>query len=209
MDSTASLKDIVYDAVLDSIIKDEYKPGRILNEKELVAKFGFSKSPVREALVSLCNEEILKNIPRCGYEVVKLTRQDIEDILQFRLVLESGSLAFSCDKITQEQLDTLLALNALCCDASEGTDMWSHWEHNKEFHLQLISFANNSYAYHALARSMDILKRAYAQFYWNRWNNFVVASDMKSHTPLINALKEHNLAAAQQCIADDLQDFGY
>ncbi|MEG1271383.1 MAG: GntR family transcriptional regulator [Ruthenibacterium sp.] len=209
MDSTASLKDIVYDAVLDSIIKDEYKPGRILNEKELVAKFGFSKSPVREALVSLCNEEILKNIPRCGYEVVKLTRQDIEDILQFRLVLESGSLAFSCDKITQEQLDTLLALNALCCDASEGTDMWSHWEHNKEFHLQLISFANNSYAYHALARSMDILKRAYAQFYWNRWNNFVVASDMKSHTPLINALKEHNLTAAQQCIADDLQDFGY
>lgn len=209
MDSTASLKDIVYASVLDSIITDEYKPGRILNEKELVAKFGFSKSPVREALVSLCNEEILKNIPRCGYEVIKLTRQDIEEILQFRLVLESGSLAFSIDKITSEQIDTLLALNALCCDSSAGTDMWSHWEHNKDFHLQLISYANNSYAYHALARSMDILKRAYAQFYWNRWNNFVVASDMKSHLPLINALREHHLAAAKSCIAADLQDFGY
>ena len=92
MKQAESLKTIVYNAVLKGIIQDEYKPGEILNEKQLVEKYEVSKSPVREALLSLCNEGVLRNIPRYGYEVVRLTKEDISNILRFRLILESGCL---------------------------------------------------------------------------------------------------------------------
>ena len=56
MKQQESLKDIVYQAVLNGIFTDEYKPNQIINEQELVQKFGCSKTPVREALVALCND---------------------------------------------------------------------------------------------------------------------------------------------------------
>ena len=63
-----SLKNMVYQAILNGIFTDEYKPNQIINEQELVQKFGCSKTPIREALVTLCNEGILRSFPRFGYQ---------------------------------------------------------------------------------------------------------------------------------------------
>lgn len=87
-----SLKSIVYQETLDGIIRGEYKANQIINEQELVEKFGFSKAPIREALLSLCNEGVLHNIPRYGYEVVRLTSEDAAFILRYRFHLEGGFL---------------------------------------------------------------------------------------------------------------------
>lgn len=209
MKQTESLKTIVYNSILNGIIQDEYKPGQILNEKELVEKYKVSKSPVREALISLCGAGVLRNIPRYGYEVVRLTREDIIDILRFRLILESGCLRESFVRIGPSQLERLTRLNRLCCDQQSQDDMWTHWKHNRDFHLQLISYANNSYASQELARSMDILNRAYAQFYWDKWNTTVISTDMKSHEKLLEALKNQDIEQAVKCLEMDLADFGY
>lgn len=209
MKQTESLKSIIYNSILNGIIQDEYKPGQILNEKELVEKYKVSKSPVREALISLCGAGVLRNIPRYGYEVVRLTREDISDILRFRLILESGCLRESYRRIGPPQMERLTQLNCLCCDQQSQDDMWTHWKHNQDFHLQLISYANNPYASQELARSMEILNRAYAQFYWDKWNPTVISTDMKSHEKLLEALKNQDIDLAVKCLEMDLADFGY
>ena len=68
-----TLKEIVYDEMLKSIISGQYVAGQVLNEQTLIDQFGYSKSPIREALIMLCNEGVLRNIPRYGYEVVQFT----------------------------------------------------------------------------------------------------------------------------------------
>lgn len=50
MKNEKSLKDTIYNAILEDMFSLEYKPGDILNEKALVEKYECSKSPVREAL---------------------------------------------------------------------------------------------------------------------------------------------------------------
>lgn len=69
-----NLKKKVYDDVLQSIVRGEYSADDIISEGMLIEKYNVSKSPVREALVQLCSENVLKSIPRCGYMVVKLTK---------------------------------------------------------------------------------------------------------------------------------------
>ena len=69
-----NLKKKVYDDVLRAIIEGEYSAEDIISEAMLIEKYNVSKSPVREALVQLCGENVLKSIPRCGYMVVKLWR---------------------------------------------------------------------------------------------------------------------------------------
>lgn len=201
----SSLKSIVYRETLDSIIRGEYKANQIINEQDLVTRFGFSKSPVREALISLCDEGILRNIPRYGYEVIRLTSKDVSQILRFRLILESGMLRECLADITPEQIDHLYHLDDLC-NASVD-DMWVHWEHNTNFHLTLLSYSGNTYAHQQLQKSLDILKRAYAQFYWDKWDSAYNPVDMRYHSSILTAIKEKDIDTALEYLAFDLSDF--
>lgn len=205
MEKKDSLKTIIYNAILDGIVKDEYKPNQIINEQELVKKFGYSKSPVREALITLCNDGILKNIPRFGYEIVRITREDVKDILNFRLVLEGNYLKKCYQHITLDQIKLMEEANQSCNNPSD--DVWTHWEYNKNFHLLMISFAGNKYAYKQIENSMNTLKRAYAQFYWSKWNSVLPLLDIKYHVKIIDALKNLDIEDALTYLEMDLQDF--
>lgn len=205
MKTKESLKNQIYNAILDGILSGEFKPGQILNEGELVNKYGCSKAPVREALITLCNDDILRSFPRYGYEIVRLTSEHVEEILNYRLILETGYLRSCYQSLTKLQLKELSRIADMCL-ASEAT-VWEHWEANTQFHLTLISFARNKYAYEQLEKSMSILKRAYAQFYWQAWNQSVPTADVQHHYPIIRSLSEKDIDQAIQMLEDDLKDF--
>ena len=106
-ESQLSKKEQVHDSIVSSVLDGTYPPGTILTEKALVEAFQFSKSPIREALIELCNENILRNIPRLGYEVTRLTEDDIRDIRGLRLSLECDFLIHYGSQITKEEINTL------------------------------------------------------------------------------------------------------
>lgn len=199
----------IYDSVLDDILSDQYKPGQMLTERELMEKYACSKTTVREALVALCHEGVVKNIPRCGYEVIRIGTREIADMLEYRHVLEKGCLELCINQLRPDQIQRLRDLNIACCDPALGGDLWSHWEHNKTFHLELISFAGNKFAHDRLSDVMDVLKRAYAQYYWDKWTRTVITSDMKNHIVLIEALERRDFPAATAALKEDLNDFAY
>lgn len=200
-----SLKSIVYKEVLNCIITGEFKANQILNEKELIERFGYSKSPIREALISLCNEGVLKNIPRYGYEVVQLTKKDISHVLEFRFVLEGGMLRQGYKNISEEQISKLYQLDILCQDSVD--DMWLHWQYNENFHISLMEMCGNDYACEQLKRSLDILKRAYAQFYHDKWQAKYNPSDMKYHKTILECLQNRDIDGCIENLAKDLGDF--
>lgn len=206
MAGALSLKESIYNAILEDIFTNEYKPNQILNEKSLVEKYGCSKSPVREALVSLCNDHVLRNIPRYGYEVVKLTAEDVREMLQFRYVLESGMLVQCIRKFTPPQIKRLEAVNEQC--RLDSDDVWKHWSHNSEFHRKLLAVCGSRFAVEELCRCMDRLKRAYAQFYWDSWDAASPPIDTRNHALILQSLKQGDLDGAIACLKDDLNDFG-
>ena len=67
MSGKPSLKAEIYEAVLSDIIQGIYKQNEIITEKQLIAKYGVSKSPIRDALIELCKEGVLISHPRYGY----------------------------------------------------------------------------------------------------------------------------------------------
>ena len=196
-------KEMVYDAILEGIFAGDYAPNQILNEQALTEKFGCSKSPVREALITLCSEGVLKNLPRYGYEVVRLTEEDVRGILSFRLVLEGGFLRLG--DFSPARLEELRRLDASCQKATD--DLWRHWEANTQFHLALIACSGNQYAWQQLKSAMGILKRAYAQFYWGKWNSFSPAMDVRCHCGILDALEKGDRDEAVRLLGLDLEDF--
>ncbi len=200
-----SLKQTIYDKILEGILNYEYKPHQILTEKDLVVTYGCSKSPVREALISLCDDGVLRNIPRCGYEVIRLTVDDVNEIQDFRRALECGILRHNYQKISLKQIEKLRELDRLCDDSN---DLFKHWEYITAFHLHLMLYSQNQYAYLQLKRAMAVMRRAYAQFYWDRWDATSPPLDTKNHQKILDALEVGDIDSALAALNADMNDFG-
>ena len=165
MKVASNLKDFVYKSIESDILAGNLHSGDIINEKDLVEKYGGSKSPVRDALIALCADGILKSIPRYGYEIITYSVDGVYSMLQFRFVLESGFISRKIDTLTERQLAELEQLNEDC--KNDERTPFEHWAANETFHLKLMSFWHNDYALQELRLTMNRLTRAYAQFYWN------------------------------------------
>ncbi len=202
-----SLKEQIYQTVLESIFDYDYKAGDIITEGDLIARCGCSKSPVREAMVALCNDNVLRNIPRYGYEVVRLTREDVEDMLHMRYLVEGALLKEHAKNFSPSQLKKLEQLDEVC--SNQSLDLWAHWDANARFHLQLVAFCNNNYAYQTVDQMMARLKRAYAQFYWDKWGQQTDKSwDTKHHQQIIDCIRSGDFPQLLASLHADLQDFG-
>ena len=205
MKKTQTLKDRIYNEIINGIVSGEYKSGQILNEQELVQRYSVSKAPVREALLILSSEGILINIPRYGYQVFSFSMAYVANIMEFRSVTEDYMLAKGFEHLRREDLDELKALINEGTDSS--TDVWKHWNLNMAFHLKLASLSDNEYMYNQLRRALGLLKLAYAQFYWSQWNSAEIPNDLRNHGKIVEALESRDLEVARLYLKRDLQDF--
>lgn len=86
--ATISLKERAYRIIKENIISCHFSPGSILSEKDLVAMIGASRTPIREALSRLEQEQLVVIMPQRGSFVSAITAKMIYDIYQVREYLE-------------------------------------------------------------------------------------------------------------------------
>ena len=101
------LRDVVFNALRQAILRGEFKPGERLMEIQLANKLGVSRTPIREAIRKLELEGLVIMIPRKGAEVADITEKSLRDVLEVRKALEELAVQLACEKITQEELEEL------------------------------------------------------------------------------------------------------
>lgn len=199
-----SLTDRVHDQILELIIKNASEEEMVLTEKKLTELLGVSKAPVREALIKLCSEEVLINIPRFGYRVIRMTEKDARDAKQMRSLLELEALKVSFEHLTAMEL-AQLKTQVKEAEAKQNTDVWEVWEDNEEFHLLLASFSGNKVLMKLLKDCMGILKRTYAQQRWNSWNSMVDSVDNSIHAAICRHLEDGDLEGTMRILKKDIE----
>jgi len=204
MAESGSLKNKIYNAVLSDILQGNYNQDTIIREKRLIEKYEVSKSPVRDALIELCNEGILRSIPRYGYELVRITETDIKNIIEYRVILESECVRTAVKKMLDTDIDELEMYTRQNCTAADEVDIWKHWNNNIRLHLRLNSYAQNRYIYDKLKDSMNILTRAYAQFHWNRWHKTEFSMGIEEHLKIIKSIRERDEEQAVLQLQEDI-----
>lgn len=94
----------IYLAVKARIVDCEMLPGETVYEDRLAQEFGTSRTPVREALLKLRNDNLVSIIPRKGTFVSHITVQSVYEIYQVRQLIEPGVAVMVRDAVAQEQL---------------------------------------------------------------------------------------------------------
>lgn len=144
--SGLSLREKAYEVIKNQIITGKLPPGSALNERELVAEIGVSRTPIREALNRLEKEHLVTITPQKGASVGTITPKVINDIYQLREVLEPQVISTV----------TPIFLEAELLDFHRRFSGLSSGEYDKlamldmEFHRAIIHAFGNDYLNHLM-----------------------------------------------------------
>jgi DNA-binding GntR family transcriptional regulator len=81
-----------------------------LDERDLSARFGVSRTPLREALAQLDQEGLVRIVARRGIFIVRKTKAEILDMITVWAALESMAARLACEHASTEELAELHAL---------------------------------------------------------------------------------------------------
>ena len=204
--SEETLKRQIYNRILEDIINKNFPVDYILKEKELSERFGISKAPVREALIELSTEDIVKSIPRAGYRIVQLTEKDIFEATELRLILELpvlDTITNSADRATLHELRTQVEqFNYTKLHSKVPLDTW--WNDNINFHVSLSAIAGNSLLTSTLETIIRRQWRAIAQLFWSGDPKHYLSFESTTHITLIKAIEKKNVSKAREILSEDI-----
>lgn len=133
----------VYELIRDRVINGEYSPGERINEYRLSQELAVSRTPIREALRMLEQDELVELTPK-GVIVSKKTFKDIEDIYMCRMAVEPFAAKLSADRLTDEQLAELKSYIDLSEQKHKEHAMQEVVNANTAFHDVIIESCGNT-----------------------------------------------------------------
>lgn len=158
-----------YQIIKQRILSGEYRPGLRLKESSLGQQFRISRTPVRDALRTLNSEGLVDLMPNHGAKVASWTAEELAEISNIRVALESFAASLAAKKITDEELVRLSALadrmEAITA-ASSTPDVSLIAELNLRFHQSVSEAARNPRLSIALSAVMElpVIMRKFALF---------------------------------------------
>ncbi len=99
-----SLGQDVFEYLKNAIIDQTIMPGSRLVESKIADMLGVSRTPLREAMHKLEKEDFLEKIPSGGFQVITLTKDDIEETFGIRSVLEAYAARLAAKNHTNKDL---------------------------------------------------------------------------------------------------------
>ena len=120
-------------------------PGDSIDEAELAADYGVSRTPIREALMQLQAQGLLTNLPRGGTVVAKIDLQQLLSLMELLGELEGVTAKLATQRISSDELTTLLSVHEESARAVEADDFNGWSESNTRFHEVIYTAARNPF----------------------------------------------------------------
>ena len=203
MNASKPLTNLVYEQIYRDVADGTFTPNDIITESQLIQRYGVSKSPVREALISLCDERVLRSIPRTGYRIVQFTPDEVRQVAETRQALELFLFEKSYPSIGKQEIKLLEECNQQIREENTPSlPATRRWESNASFHLLLASFAKNQYMYGLLKDTLRVNARAAAQYFQNIYVP-ELEHKKRSHERFIRACEDRDYETARATLAED------
>ena len=138
-----SLNETAYRTIKGDIISCELRPGQEVSEGVLVEHYGFSKAPLRNALMRLRQERLVVSRGRLGNIVAPITLQDVHEIFHLRLILEVESTRLAAGRVDPTRLKELdSAVHAGYTPGDKESEQ-AYLQTNREFHRYVAEASGN------------------------------------------------------------------
>ena len=195
-----NLSEIAYDEIKVMILSGELVQGERLLLDEMSGKLNLSITPIREALNKLAQEDLVTIRPRTSHEVVCLSPEEAEDILELRLLLETFALKTVGDNLSRFPVQPFRELFQKSYSVQNYQDFI---DADVKFHNTIIATSKNKklgklYSY--IYNLVRILLVPAAQVEGR------IETSLKEHLAILEALEAQNLELALERLSSHIRN---
>ncbi len=141
--ASASLVQKVAQQLRTLLVEGRIAPGAKLNERELAQACAVSRTPLREAIRMLAAEGLVVLLPNRGAAAVDLSESDIAHTFELIAGLEGLSGELAAQRITDEALNEIKAMNLEMHAAFVRQDLSTYYRINAAIHQAINAAAGN------------------------------------------------------------------
>ncbi|MQA09370.1 MAG: FCD domain-containing protein [Pseudonocardiaceae bacterium] len=164
---TTTRSSLVKSALRDMIIAGKFKPGETLVERHLATMLGVSKTPVREALISLASTGLVLVSHNRGVVVRRPSLEDMRKVCELRLLLEPWAIGRSTERNSEQTYATAKAALEESKALLDTDDQVKLSLTNRRFHRALYSHAGNELVAAQLDAMQDLISLGFVVV-WER-----------------------------------------
>jgi len=203
---TGSLAESAYRRLKADILGCRLLPGALLGAPQLAESLEMSRTPVHEALKTLCQEGLLIVEPRVGYRVTPVTVHDIEEIFDLRLLNEVHGAGRAAGRAARRDVEILRAQRQRGAEivAAGSVDDLAHLESlmasNREFHVSVAAMSGNARLARIVGGLLDEAQRIHFLYFLTH------RPSVDRHTPVIDALEARDPDAAREAMAAHIRE---
>jgi len=139
---------VLYEEVAEIIARmiysSELEPGQWIDEMQLCADLGISRTPLREALKVLASDGLVELITRRGAYVKTISPDELDELFPIVALLEGFCAQLAAENITSEELVKLKHTHSNLERHAAAKDIVLYYEENILFHDALKDIYQNS-----------------------------------------------------------------
>jgi len=198
------------------ILSGEILPGSRIREDILADRLGISRTPVREAVNRLTQNGFVTSVKRKGLYCVEITRQDLLNLLELRIALESLSFENCIDQATKENIDTIQNIveefdkqlkNVLAHNDDNIVKELAliHNEYDVRFHVGIARVSNSSRLIQYVTEVETMLLIARQRIYRSNERVKIVQVSWTQHQQMVDSIRARDKKAARALLDDHLR----
>jgi len=146
----------VYCKLLNRILVGDVEPGSALQENSLAKEFEVSRTPIREALIRLEADGLVRIVPKQGVYVTEIAHQTYRNAFEVRYHMISIAGQLAAQRVSEEELATLEEIANETATLSEPRDIKLK---DMEFHTHLNCATHNPMLAESLRRLSYFMPR--------------------------------------------------
>jgi DNA-binding GntR family transcriptional regulator len=196
---TSRAYDILRQAIAEMPIYDGSDDDHWLDERALAEDLGISRTPVREALLRLESEGVVRAVPRKGIYVVKKTKAEIIEVILASAALEGMAARMAAERATDAEIADLTARFLVEVPGADGSrepplPLSEYSQLNLAFHQRIVELAHSELFSQLISR-LRIHMRAIRQ--GTIGDDGRMAHSVVDHAHIVEALQARNADAVE------------
>ncbi|MDE1514199.1 MULTISPECIES: GntR family transcriptional regulator [Vibrio] len=184
----------IYQKMLKAIVEHQLPPGERLPEDKLSEAFGVSRTGIRKVLQRLALERFVVIRPNKGAQVNRPSRQEAEEVLDSRIILEPLLVPEISENWNLEISRHFREMVHLEKQAEHEGNLSKSIQLTAKFHYELARIANNQ----VLAEFIEQLCYRSSLVIAAYGTRESVSCECGDHVELINLLDHHKIGEAQE-----------
>jgi len=165
------------------------EPGLAISESSLIKRYGWGRTPLREAFQHLAEQSLLQIIPRHGVVVTPLSVFEFVEVMEAMAMVIGPAASLACKHLTEGEVLQLEQTIELSKIAASNSDFVSVATQDYEFHRILAVATGNRY----LCRHLLHLHQVATRFNLVSWKrDSSVEFSLNEHKKILEALHRHD-----------------